>query len=225
MAGRKPADVGKRGRIELLVVVEEQKIGDGEFVETVGNTGMKADAIQGVADNQVIAHVGVKERLYAEMVTRTEKLALQFIPDGEGKIPEQMCNTFLAPNVVGMEDQFHIGSGNRSRAPRGPQLGDQLGTSVNAGVGSDPDFPVEAERLAFVCRFIGGPQQGVCESETAADADPLRIGATERQRRSHPAKELNVNGGAIKMQEAGNATHGSSARIGETEPSKAANRW
>src|SRR5262249_5510435 len=117
MGRRQAPDVGKASRGRLLTDAEQQEIADGQVVQPVRDRRMKSDTIQGVAEDQAVREPRVVERLDPEMVAGTEQAALPPVPDGEGEVTEQILDALLAPNMVGVQEQFGVGGVCKSVAP------------------------------------------------------------------------------------------------------------
>ena len=56
------------------------------------------------------AHLGVVEGFYAEMIPGAEQPPPASVPDGEGKIAQEMLDALFSPDQVRVQDQFRVGS-------------------------------------------------------------------------------------------------------------------
>ena len=97
-------DVRKAGGGLVLVQVEEQKVGDGQIVQPVGYSRVLANAVQRTAEDEFLAEMCVEEWLDAQMVARTKETLFLTVPDGEGKVPQQMLDAILAPYQIGAQN-------------------------------------------------------------------------------------------------------------------------
>ena len=68
-------DVGEERCVESPVGVEEKKVGNGGFVETICYLGMQAESCDRVAKDKGRSNPGVIEEFYAEMVACAEKIS------------------------------------------------------------------------------------------------------------------------------------------------------
>ncbi len=106
----------------------------------------------------------VEQRLYAEMVARTEKLPTFPIPDREGEIPQKMLGAPGSPTLVRGQDQIGIGD-LRGRSTIEPQRPNQLLAIVDAGVrGHDQVAVASHEGLPLQERFGSRMEHQVPES-------------------------------------------------------------
>jgi hypothetical protein len=207
MSAREPLDVGKGGGRRLLVGGEQQKIGDRQVIQPIGNGRVHAHAIQGVAEHQDVVDPGVEERLDPEMVAGAEEALFPGVPDGEREVAEQMIDAALAPDAVGVQDQLHVRVGQRGTATMPRQRVDQVRPVVDARVGRDPHVPIKAAGLTLPCRFLGGAQQGMAEAYGAVGPGFLGIGTTERQDVGHLLQEQPIDRGAVQVEDPDDSAH------------------
>src|SRR5215207_4916416 len=109
MRGRQPVNIDKCARVYLLVLAEHQKIGDGQLIQFPRNGRMEVQAVQLIAKDEGCFLLGVEKGLDAKMIAGAEELSLPAVPNGEGEVAQQMLDAILAPDVIGMQDQFHVG--------------------------------------------------------------------------------------------------------------------
>src|SRR5579859_4568837 len=106
MCRRQPLDVAESRSCIVVVQSEQKKIGDGGFVQHVGDVRIKPNAIEGVAEKEEIMKLGVIERFDAKMIPRTKQRSGVCIPNGKCKITPQITHAFRAPGGVSMQDQY-----------------------------------------------------------------------------------------------------------------------
>ena len=104
---------------KAYVVIERLGIG---FTD---NTGIRQYGLGLRTEEQPGTIEAVEERFLAEAIARKEQKAFGFVPDSEGEIPEQVFDAALAPDVVGVQDQFHIGDVPQVLAPVGRQFANE----------------------------------------------------------------------------------------------------
>src|SRR5205823_12367861 len=88
VAAGKATDVGERGRLEGPVPLEQQEVGDNDFVQLVGDEGMLPEAPERIAHDERVAALRVEERLDPERIASTEQPPLAAVPDRKREIAE-----------------------------------------------------------------------------------------------------------------------------------------
>ena len=160
----------------------------------LGHRGMLPDAVQRVAENQQRAKMRVEERLDAELVPRAKQAFLPRVPDGKGKIADQMFDAGIAPGVIRVENQLSVRRCRRQCArcaALGFQLRNQLGAGIDSRIGDDPQAAIELRRLLL---------QAVRRSGFAAEcAQALRDHHTRLLARpDHGKKGIGLNAATIE---------------------------
>jgi hypothetical protein len=69
MSRRKPLDIPKTRRRDVVVQSEQQKITDGSIIQFAGHMGVHSDAVQCVAQEKGLSYVRIVERLQTEMIS------------------------------------------------------------------------------------------------------------------------------------------------------------
>jgi hypothetical protein len=72
----------------------------------------------------------VKERADAEVVARAEQGAILGVPDYVGKVAEDVARRFLAPPLVGAEDQFAVRVGSPGTSEFGQEFLTVIDTTI-----------------------------------------------------------------------------------------------
>src|SRR5437016_5410794 len=112
------------------------------------------------------------------MIARAKQLFVARIPDGERKIASQALHARRAPSGIGFENQFRVRSVWADRSAGALQLGDEFRPAIESRVRDNPKPPVEARRLAFAERFVGGPQHRVTQPDRTIHPTLAGIWAT-----------------------------------------------
>jgi len=110
VGGREPLNVSKAGRRKFLVPTKKQKVRDRQVVQLVRDRRVEAYTIQGIAEDEPGPDVRVVKRLHPHVVAGAEQGARAPVPDGKGKITQEVFDTVLPPAEVGTQDQLDIGS-------------------------------------------------------------------------------------------------------------------
>jgi hypothetical protein len=126
---------------------------------------MGPHAIERIAEDEKIAHIGVIERLDAEMVSGAEESFPARVPDGKRKIAAQVLDARLAPRRERVKDQLRIRRAISDFLALLLKLCLEFAPAIDARVGRDPELPVEARRLAIAEGFVRGSQQRMTESD------------------------------------------------------------
>ncbi len=90
------------------------------------------------------------------MVPRAKQALSRRIPNGKGKIAEQVFDAALTPGLIGAQDQLDVGDTARNLMALRFEARDQIALRVDTGVGDDPYLAVEAQRLMFMLGLVGG---------------------------------------------------------------------
>ena len=85
----------------VLIPTEYQEIGDGQIVQLAGDPGMLADAVQGIAENDGLAEVSVKEWLHPKRIACAEDTPLRSVPHRKGEVAQQVIDTIFVPDAIG----------------------------------------------------------------------------------------------------------------------------
>ena len=133
-----------------------------------------------------------------------------------------MPDTVFAPEVVSLEDQFHIGRSLTRVSPPGPQLSKQLAATVDARVRRNSDLTIRATRLSFSHRLGGCAQQGATQAHVTIDPDVLSIGASVGHEGRHPLQQLPIDGSAVQVDDADDTAHWAFTSTGRMARSKGA---
>ena len=108
MGGRQAVNRGKAGRRRILDRAEDQEIADGVFVEVARHRRVQADTRQRVAEHQAVRHLGVEERLDAELIASAEEASAPGIPDGEDEVAADVGEARLTPNLVCVQEHTRV---------------------------------------------------------------------------------------------------------------------
>ena len=199
------------GRVPGGGVVERHQeqcdIGQGLFVEGVGDAGMEQQAVQGVAQEQRAAGLRVEELGHAQLIACRQEPLLAPVPQHEGKVTDQVVQALVAPHEVRVQDQFGIGCARRDFVAALAQTLDEGSTPVDAGIGCDPHVTAEAARLAFLLGLDAGAEERVAEPYLIVRPDVPGIRATKGHGCRHPGQQRNVEGGAVGVEQADDPTH------------------
>src|SRR6266850_875626 len=99
-----------------------------------------------------------------------------------------MLDTLFSEGVVGVQDELRISGRGGHLLTLRYEFRDQVLAIVDARVGGDPYFAVQAERLMLMLGLPGGPEHRMTEADiTGFSFDPraLRVGTAEGQMISH----------------------------------------
>src|SRR6266576_1103434 len=80
MRGRQPLDIRERRSSRFPDHVEKEKIRNGKVVQSRGDSGMLANAVQRVAEDKQGTDRGIVERFYSEMISRAKQLLAPRVP-------------------------------------------------------------------------------------------------------------------------------------------------
>src|SRR5207249_3274751 len=101
-----------------------------------------SNAVECVAENYVGTNVRVVQRLDTHVVASAKNPPLQYIPDAECKVAEQMVNALFLPDAISEQDQLDIRSIGRDFLAMSPQFLDQVTPRIHARIGNDPYLSV-----------------------------------------------------------------------------------
>lgn len=185
MSRRKSSDASEEGGLRVFVTLPEEEIANGLFIQPVGNRRVKTNTVQRVADDQAIPGLGVIERLYPEMISTAKQTPPSLVPDGESEVADQVVDAILTPGMIGAENQLDISGVFKLAMASGFELVYEIVSTVDSGIGDDPNVVIQAEWLPLAQRLIRRTQHRVAQTAPTINPGLLRVGGAESHVLSH----------------------------------------
>src|SRR5579872_587209 len=174
---------------------------------------MKAQTVQGVAEYERSRQICVVKRFDSEVVTGAEQLLRGGVPDGESEIANQVMEAVFAPRAVGEQDQFRVGGIRRHPRTARSKFLHQCRSAIDAGIGDNPDVPVDAAGLLVRGGAATGLEEGMAETGFETAPDILAIRPAKTKRCNHAVEQLCGNRSTVRIYNADDSTHGWSGSV------------
>jgi hypothetical protein len=160
---------------------------------------VETQAVQGIAEDEGIAGAGVEEGFDSEVITSAEKASLPGIPDGEGKITDQVIDAIFAPDLIGAENQFDVWHVVKRLRNVRSEPGNQVAAAVHTGVSDDPGVAVQSEGLMLVLGLDRRLQKRMAEANLTMAPDPLRVWPAKSKGVRQPSQQDAVDRGPVEI--------------------------
>ena len=109
MGGRKAVDALIEGRGKIAGFKIFEKIADPRFIDPERDRGMIGHRIGiGCKGKNLAGRVMIDQLPHPHLIAGTEQTLARRIPDGEGKIAEQVSEAGGAPSQIGAQHQFAV---------------------------------------------------------------------------------------------------------------------
>ena len=157
-------------------------------------------------EQEVVADLGVVDRLDAVAVAGQHELAARSVPDGEGEHAVQSLERSKAPFLVGAQHDLGV----RARAesvPDGLELPPQLAEVVDLPVEREHDPALVGHRLVSRRGQVDDGQAAVTKADRARHPCPFVVRPAMSDFSRHRRDELLRRGCAARVQDAGDPAH------------------